>query len=375
MAIVDVLKVQGDYKIQTQPQGNIILDTTGGVIGANSGTVTITGNLQVNGDMVQISKFTNVSQNNLDISDNTIVLNSGETNSYVTALTAGIIIDRGNGAQLSSAATILYNDAVDNTGVTWKANDPGGRGGYRGQFEFKSATQFSAIKVNGIRSDPSSAPTVNGKPRLNIFGEDNPTMVLSVSGTVDYADNCTDGDDIPNVTKVNDLITAAANTPSNIRQLVQLNSKVLLTDDGTNAPTVKINLGGPNVQFVFNESGELLMNGYNSAMTLIDSSISAVATTSTTQPLSLSAYGTAGIELRNYLQLADQSYSNAFWTGQRTGLNPGETIVYSSATTAVSGGGTNLFFVNNNNKTDTQGNIIPEELVSRRRALVYAIVF
>lgn len=81
-----VLKVSSDYKIRTPNGGTIRLDT-----GINEGQVFITGNLNVQGTT------TTVNTENLDIEDNIILLNKGETGFGVSTgdRTSGIEIDRG----------------------------------------------------------------------------------------------------------------------------------------------------------------------------------------------------------------------------------------------------------------------------------------
>lgn len=341
----------------------------------SQGTVVINGNLDVKGTQ------TNIESVNASIKDNTIVLNSGELNNFVTLGTSGIKIARGpNGADSDSQAAFLqYNDSIDATGYTWHLPDGNNK---HGIWEFKGEqNQISAIKVNAIRIDPASAYAgSNNHPRLSIFGSDNANAIISVAGTVGYDTNIgyvtPDPNDIPNVQWVQTWTQIAQQTPQNIRRLQQLNSSVLLTDDGIDAPDVKINLGGPIVRFAFKSNGELAFNGLNAGLSIVDSTIQAIATTATVQPLYLGAGGDAPIHNLNYQVLDNSTYDNTFWTNVQSTLPIGATAVYSSATTAVSGGGTNLFFVNRNNKIDpTTNTVIPEELVSRRRALVYAIVF
>ena len=74
----------GNYKISVQTGGNIFLDT-----GFETGTVEISGNLLVRGDQ------TTVNTAQLDIEDNIITLNSGETGAGITLGDSGIKIDRG----------------------------------------------------------------------------------------------------------------------------------------------------------------------------------------------------------------------------------------------------------------------------------------
>ena len=63
----------GNYKVAVQTGGTIYLDT-----GFETGTVEISGNLLVKGDQ------TTVNTAQLDIEDNIITLNSGETGAGIT---------------------------------------------------------------------------------------------------------------------------------------------------------------------------------------------------------------------------------------------------------------------------------------------------
>jgi|TARA_R110002153_G_scaffold271110_1_gene438119 hypothetical protein len=74
----------GNYKVAVQDGGTIYLDT-----GVRTGTVEISGNLLVKG--VQ----TTVNTTQLDIADNIITLNSGETGAGITLNDAGFKIERG----------------------------------------------------------------------------------------------------------------------------------------------------------------------------------------------------------------------------------------------------------------------------------------
>jgi len=369
MAIKDVLRVQGDYVV-TAPNGSITLNpgvpftnTDGNP--ASTGTVIITGNLDVRGTTTTIESVT------ATITDNIIVLNSGQPgNDQISLGSSGFIIDRGNDADPTYRASVLFDDSF-----AWTYS---GATQYKGSFNFVSKNTGAAIRVNAIKLG-NNAPTLAGNigPSLSFFGSTNPTAVLSVYGTTNYEDYCgLHKDNIPNVQYVLNQITLGAQTPPNIRKLQQLNSALTLTDNGIDAPDVKINLGGPNVQYTFKANGELRIDGTAASLSVLDNSISAVATTSSNAPLNLSSFGISGIQLKNYLVLSGSPQTSVTWTAAKNNLSPGDTIVYSSATSVVTGGGTNLFFVNNNNKIDPATNtVIPEELVSRRRALVYAIVF
>ena len=75
----------GNYKVAVQTGGTIYLDT-----GFETGYVEISGNLLVKGDQ------TTVNTAQLDIEDNIITLNSGETGAGITLNSAGIKIERGS---------------------------------------------------------------------------------------------------------------------------------------------------------------------------------------------------------------------------------------------------------------------------------------
>ena len=77
----DVLRLQGNYLVQSSLAGQITLDTTAGanVTGASNstGTVVVTGNLVVYGD-TKFGSVTNTDVENMNVTDNLITLNSGE---------------------------------------------------------------------------------------------------------------------------------------------------------------------------------------------------------------------------------------------------------------------------------------------------------
>ena len=79
------VQTNGDYNIKTSEGGTIKLDTGPGV-----GTVRVTGNLLVEGDTLTVSA------ENLNVNDNVITLNYGETGAGVTLRYSGIQIERGS---------------------------------------------------------------------------------------------------------------------------------------------------------------------------------------------------------------------------------------------------------------------------------------
>jgi len=94
--------------------------------------VSVAGNLTVSGTL------TSINTTNTAISDNSIVLNEGETGAGVTAGTAGIEIDRGT----ADSATLQWNETDD----VW---------------EFKVGTALADLKIGSQAMDAISVDTVN----------------------------------------------------------------------------------------------------------------------------------------------------------------------------------------------------------------------
>jgi len=82
---------------------------------------TIGGNVAINGNLLVTGNTTTVNSTNTTVADNIITLNKGETGSGVSALNAGIEIDRG----LLSNVQIRWNETTQHwqateDGTTWK---------------------------------------------------------------------------------------------------------------------------------------------------------------------------------------------------------------------------------------------------------------
>lgn len=339
---INVVRVPGDYRVETNTNGRITLDT-----GVNTGTVVITGSLDVRGTT------TVVQATNASIKDNTLVLNAGEANSYVTLGTSGIIVDRGNSANLSNAATMLYNDEAGVDGFTWHTTDIS----QRGIFEFKVAGNVSAIKVNAVRIDEGTAPRVGGYPRLNFFGSDNPATVISVAGTLNYEDRVIDDDDIPNKAYV-DIAVQTAQTTANVQKIVQQQTSIGAYDSsqggyqGSNVSEIVIEYttGVPSVRFTPNSAN------FGNSIILTQGTITRADVDSTDADLFLEPKGNGKIVVRKALQLTDQATPPAAPTNG--------TAIYTNGT--VGPGGTGIYYVNNQ---------IQGEFISRKRAIIYGLIF
>jgi hypothetical protein len=108
-----VKSLNADYNITNKinPLANVTISTN---------TVFIDGNLFVGGNS------TNVYKTDLNVTDNTIMVNAGETGPGVTLNTAGLAVDRGSLANVA----ILWNEALgtwtlSNDGSTYEAIQTG----------------------------------------------------------------------------------------------------------------------------------------------------------------------------------------------------------------------------------------------------------
>jgi hypothetical protein len=366
----DVLRVQGDYRIITAQAGTITLDTSiDAGSGVTTGTVVITGDLLVRGT-TQFGTTTSVEDTN--ITDRVITLNFGETGGNIQNRGnvtgdgySGIKIARGNVAipnRNDYAAFIEWND-----NATWQGT--GAVSQVEGLFEFRvgrTNPSYSAVKINAIRIDPVSASTAGtgaGQgPRLNIFGSDNPTAVISVAGTNNYAARVTDPDDIPNKAYVDDLLIGG---PDTVENLVVGKSYVKIIDSFTDAvPSAIIGVlnGDPSESKTSSVlTGTTVMRITESiaqfaGIQFVDNEI--LPTTPDTN-LRLTTDGTGQIVLAAPLLFEDSTVPRPD-IGQ-TGIyvaNPG-------------GGGTGVYFVS----SSTLGIITSDEFVSRKKALIYSLIF
>ena len=166
------LQINGDYNIKTREGGQVLFDTGPGI-----GEVRVTGNLVVEGDTLTVSA------ENLNVNDNVIILNYGETGAGVSLRYAGIQIDRGTEQPVS---------------ILWDENEPAINfvtGSPEGILNWSD----SNIRVRRIYTD---SDTDGGD--LTLIGTG--AGVVKVAGTLNYEQQITDDDDIPNKKYVDDSI-------------------------------------------------------------------------------------------------------------------------------------------------------------------------
>jgi hypothetical protein len=335
--VTDVVRVNGSYVIQ-----------------ANNGNITLTSpNTVVNGNLTVYGTQTSVESVDVTVTATIVILNQGEPGPGVTRITpgfpansAGLMVSRGHSDSTSYGAFLLYDDSVVSSDGT---NSIQGIWRFNGTTADPSNEIGSAIQVQSIR-------TPNGAT-LNLLGAENPNAKVTVKGAstvTTYASRITDDDDIPNKAYV-DQFYARGTT---ITQRVQVgNSYIQIYDNSINTasqyynPTnqVQVALGtATNVVFTLADASAQIQN-----LTVVGSSIQ-VNNSAVDTDISISPSGTGNLVVNSAVTLLNISSVPPL---------SNHTSIYSSN---PQGGGSGLYFVNNTYQ---------DELVSRKRAIVYGIIF
>lgn len=325
----DVLKLSGDYRVS-----------------ARSGTVTLDAPLTiVNGNLTVMGATTTIESINATIKDNIIILNSGEVGPGVTpgSGTSGIMVARGNSDNESVGAFFYFDEnfSANYFGLTstgkWVVGKP-------------TSLIGRVIEVGSLIL-PTNVNT------FSFFSSYNPSAVLTVGGYTrgagyDYENRINDPDHIPNKAYVDSIVgsTIFAQKLQVGDSFVEINDDSISTSSVYYSPAPKVKIGlNTTSNIVFQLEGTAAQfYGLQINDTVIQSRIT--GTNITVEP------GNNGI-----VQLA-----SAIRIERTTAIasTASYTRIYSTST--VGGGGTGLYYVNT---ADT------DELVSRKRAIIYGIIF
>jgi hypothetical protein len=316
-----ILRVsESDYRIKVKNTGTITLDT-----GVEQGTVVITGDLLVKGNT------TTVDTANLNIEDNTILLNKGELGLGVTEGTSGIQIDRGS----LDDARFVWNETTD-------------------KFTFQTITDaeipvatLAGITVGSIATDP----TTNLE-----FDMQSGSGTLRITNSTGYESRVLDPDDIPNRQYISDYVYAFGG--SAVVNLVQFP----VTATYGNQDTLMEALSS-NIRFYVRSGGSLTQRAQITANGLDVNNINILDNTilnsSVSNNLILTATNTH-VEIDGILNLDDNTAPIA--TG-------GTSRIYSRSATAASDFelyNSGLFVANSRTQ---------DELVVKNRALLLSMLF
>ena len=321
-----VVNIPNDnYIIKVTPGGTITLDT-----GQLQGDVIFTGNITVGGSQ------TIVNSTNLDVQDNIITVNFGETGNGVTLGTAGLRIDRGQ----KSDGAFVFDESF-----TW--TDPVTDTSVSGGFVFKNiANTILGIKTVSIGTDGGDLYLINSG-----------SGVISVTGTNNYEGNVTDDDHIPNKKYVDDEIVSALTSTfqRRIEEGSTTKSFVEVRDQEVSGLQSVINfeLDSVNVGKVFKDRFEI------QSLRVADNMIE---TTVSDADLVLSAPGTGGVKVRDNMTLTSTpAIDDAL--ADPAGPADGLKLYVKNPET----GGTGLFFKHANTTTG--------EIISRKNALLLSMLF
>ena len=315
----------GDYALSVQSGGTITLDT-----GFETGTVVVTGNLQVNGET------TSLQTTNLEIEDNIILLNRGETGNGITLETGGIRIERGTlpDAFLVFDETISWNDPASDTTVS-------------GLFSFRNESDdLVAIQTTNINT--------GGEDLYFEIGTDNVIKIVGLSASV-YSSNVVDDNHVPNKKYVDDEIALALGLPDQIRDGTSSISKVIVIDqENSGLPSVvNIDLDNTTVASFFSNRLEL------TDVRIVQNTIE---TTGSNTDLVLGSPGTGDVVIDDTLRIKSVPGVDDFVTEPAF---PDDGVrIYANTSDH---GQTGIYYANSES--------VRGELISSNRSLLYSMIF
>jgi hypothetical protein len=356
------VQVNGDYNIKTAEGAKITFDT--GPAGSG-GTVRVTGDLVVEGQTLTVEA------QNLNISDNIITLNNGETGAGVTLEYSGIDIDRGS----LSKASFLYDE---NT-LTWLiANNSA-----PGPFNFDDSNlRLRTIKTNAGTDDGD----------LTLIGTG--TGVVKVFGTDTYEARVTHDDDVPNKKYVDDSIL---NNPTFQIVAPQSQDTRVIISDKDITPDVAGQPGS--LEYFRATTGQIITTGESAVSVLVDNTLIAQFFTNRLEVGDIELGG--GVERNEISTKAGITNQNIIFRTQGTGKlqtnyaiqlerigtsgeTPGDPPIYTPPITPsyVSGstllwassagiGTTGVYFTNDS----LDERLRSGELISKNKALVFSMIF
>jgi hypothetical protein len=316
--MTQVIRTNGDYKIQATNTGSITLDST---------EVVVTGNLTVEGTR------TDVNVNNLYIEDNIINVNNGEspTHSGITLIYAGLEINRGS----ANNVAVLYNE----TSSAWEFVE-NTTAGYDGT--------NSTIKVRSIITDA----TISSGDLALIGDHIGVITVPTIQAPNDYTTQILNrgrDDDIPNKGYVDYAIANRDPQPSlgsDDTTIVARDKDVL--NDAVSVSSIQLTVDGQENIYL-----------YADRSVLHDFTISGntLEITETNINLQLTTNGHGAVELNYGLQL------NQILTANEPDPVVDTTIMYSKTPGEADSG---IYFVNDSKR---------DELISKNKALVFSMLF
>jgi hypothetical protein len=336
----------GNYKIRVSDSNEIILDT---------GTTGIT---RITGDLIVEGETTTVNTTNLDIEDNEILLNKGETGYSVTDndQESGIRVDRGN---LDDVRFVYDEKIAWNDPNTQTTSQGPGVGQTQGQ-----GPDFGSFKLVSASGDTLALRVANINNSNAIYFEPGGTGTLRLGGSIApavYVSRMLDDNDIPNKKYVDDEINAIV-VGAAFPRIVDGDSEIKITDNSSSGNISK---------FEFTIDGSLVAKWEPTHLELYhqttdignirfeDDTISGL---NSNQDLELVAPGTGSVRVNDSFIINNRPSVLDAALDPLYDANGVKLYAKSPA-----GGDTGLYFVNTN---DTRG-----EVISKNRALLFGLLF
>lgn len=336
-----------DYKLSVASNGTITLDT-----GNQVGTVVITGNLLVQGEV------TTTETTELRIEDRIITLNYGEEGPGIThsSKSAGFEVERGSGQPL---ATLLFEDKTDT------------------EFTFKLGSELIGIKTNSITVDSGNLWLLRGTPsnsRLSVAGAaDYEERILNYDINGDLIDlTYQDPDYIPNIKAVADYTTRffELTPPFKIQDSVfdEIGGVTILYDSLLEIHDSDADGGVSNLELILDGASNAVWYPDRHEVQDIRIFDNVIQPISSNTDLILRSPGSGTITVDDTLKLTPVA-TDPSPSSEDPGLfggpfGPAGIKIYAKDEAQ---GGTGIYFVNTQDTRD--------EVASRRKALVYSMIF
>jgi hypothetical protein len=324
---------ESDYRVRVQSGGTITLDV--GTGNPTTGTVVITGNLDVKGTTTTVESSTTT------VADNILQLNFGQTGAGISSALgyqSGIQIGRGS----RSDALLVFNEQVPHY-------DPGSATTIPGTFVFKTADQaLTGIQVASIST--SSATNL-------VFDMQNTDSIIKIANSTNYESRVLADNDVPNKKYVNDYVSATGGY-ANVD-----NFHYLLAPNQTRGQAYNTHI---DFTVLSSLRATITVNG----VTVDDINIygNLIKSTSSNNLILQSAV-TNEVEINSVLDLDNQTKLT------NGSVAVGKTKFYTSTTAGA--GKTGLYFLNK--RTGEPGQSINEtvndELVAKNRSLLFSMLF
>jgi len=367
-----ILRVsESNYKVQVQPGGTITLDVgPSNVPDVDQGTVIITGNLRVDGNT------TTVNTTNLDIEDNIILLNKGESPSHagITEGTSGLQIDRGslvNAYFLFDENVSWYKPAIGTQGAPGYVapeNVPGSwvfKGGAGSSIT--TGIQVASISIDGTTNlvfDLQNSTRVVELANTGTQGASIEAQATAYANRLMYptVPESETLNWIPNKKYLSMYINSGVVTPgmADVDKIYRTSGGIERTRIQAYDNYIRVfydNAGTPEALCSFASNGLTFRNNINIDRNTINNiSVSNLVITAA-----------AEVEIDAVLNLDNQTSSPVAVTTA--------TKIYSSATAGA--GKTGIYFINK--RTGEPGQAINEtvsdELIAKNRALLFSMIF